>query len=134
GLVHEQAGAYAFAHALIRQTILEELSPPRRQLLHLQAAEAIERVYAGDLTPHVAVLAEQYQLAGAMADLEKPIAYLVRAGEAAQATFAYVEAEAYLQTALDQLVAAGADAKCRADHLTRLARLRFTIGFHRYPE
>ena len=59
-LLREEAGGYSFTHALIQQTVLEELSLPRRQRLHLEVAEAIERVHAGNLASQVAALANHY--------------------------------------------------------------------------
>jgi len=134
GLLQEHAGIYDFAHALIRQTLLEELSLPRRQLLHLRAAEAIEQVAAGNLAPHLAALADHYRLAGAAADGETAIDYLLRAGEAAQGAFAYEEAASSWQAALERLTAQGAAPKRRADLLLRLGQLLVAAGFHRYRD
>src|SRR5262249_50764078 len=83
---------YAFTHALVRQTLYKELSLPRKQRLHLKAAQAIESVHQGNLEPHVAALANHYRMAGAAADAEKTIEYSIRAGRAAYAVFAYEEA------------------------------------------
>ncbi|MDP2949319.1 MAG: AAA family ATPase, partial [Chloroflexota bacterium] len=61
---------FAFAHELIRQTLVGGLSLPRRQRLHLRVAEAIERAYSRTLEEHAADLAHHLYQAGAAADPE----------------------------------------------------------------
>ena len=63
-----RAPSYAFTHALVRQTLYEEMTMPRKQKLHLRAAQAIEAVHGRNLDPQVAALAIHYRTAGAAAD------------------------------------------------------------------
>jgi predicted ATPase len=53
-------GRLRFGHALIRDTLYDELTGPRRLRLHQRAGEALEAVYAADLEPHLAELARHF--------------------------------------------------------------------------
>jgi len=90
-----------FAHELIRQTLLSDISTPRRQRLHLRVAEAMERLYAEALEQHAADLAYHFYQAGG--DAEKIIEYAVLAAERATAQTAYEEAVEQYQRALQAL-------------------------------
>src|SRR6266851_3827870 len=100
GVIREARDGYYFTHALIRQTLYDDLSLHRQQWLHLRAAEAIERVHAGDLDRHLASLAGHYQAAGVVADARKTLDALRRAGDAAWAVCAWEEAAAHWQAGL----------------------------------
>jgi tetratricopeptide (TPR) repeat protein len=106
------AAVYAFSHALVRQTLEEDLSLPRRQRLHRQAAEAIERVHARDLDRYLGPLAAHYRLAGGAADPGRAIVYARRAAGAAAAVFAWEEAVGHLQAALERSETGDAAARC----------------------
>jgi tetratricopeptide (TPR) repeat protein len=90
----EQAGslAYAFTHALIRQTIYQGLSAPRRAVLHMQAGEALERLYGDGTEEHVAELAHHFTRALPAGDRERAVMYASRAGERAMSLYAWEEA------------------------------------------
>jgi hypothetical protein len=95
---------YSFSHSLVRQTLYEELNLPRRQRLHLRAAEAIEAVHGQYPTSeHIAALATHYRNAGAVADSEKAVSYSVKAAEAATEVFAWEEAVAHYEGVLQAL-------------------------------
>jgi hypothetical protein len=109
-LVIETAGAgpnYRFTHALVRDTLYEELSGARRGALHGRVAEAIETVHAGRLDDHLPALA--HHLARALtpsADPSRAVTYSRRAGDRALTQLAHDEAVTYYRQALDQLDAA----------------------------
>ena len=86
---------YEFSHALVRQTLLDALSAPRRQRLHLALANAMEAAcdeggrYTADIARHL------YD-AGPLAEPGRTRRFLFEAGRAAFAAAAADEAlEAY---------------------------------------
>jgi predicted ATPase len=128
GVIREVGGGYHFTHALIRQTITSELSLPRRQRLHLRAAEAIEQTYADNLGPHLAALAYHFALAARGAG-DMAVDYASRAGERAAALLAYDEAAGHYERALQALEARGlADAGRHCDLLLALGDVRRRAG------
>jgi predicted ATPase/class 3 adenylate cyclase len=94
---------FTFAHELIRQTLLSDVSAPRRRRLHLRVAEAMERVYARAPDEHAADLAHHLHQAGTAADPQKTVRYLTLAGERALAAVAYGEGARLYQMALQAL-------------------------------
>ncbi|MDP9237593.1 MAG: AAA family ATPase, partial [Chloroflexota bacterium] len=99
----ELAGTYDFTHALIRQTLYDELSTPRRVLLHRQIGEALERLYANSIDAHLPELAHHFYQAAPGGDVQKAMAYATRAGERAMSQLAYEEAANQYQLALQAL-------------------------------
>ncbi len=91
---------YRFVHELIRQTLAETLSLPRRQRLHIRIAEGIQKVYAGRLQAQASQLAHHLYQAGAAADPEITTRYLVMAANQARAGSAHEEALEYVDRAL----------------------------------
>jgi class 3 adenylate cyclase len=91
--VARTAGRYAFAHALIRETLYEELSATRRIRLHRQIGEALEALYGANPEPHLAELAYHFfEAAQGGGDVDRAIAYAVRAGDRAAGMMAHEEA------------------------------------------
>jgi tetratricopeptide (TPR) repeat protein len=89
------------AHELIRQTLLSDLSTPRRQRFHLRVAEAMEQLYAGTLESHASDLAHHFYQGGG--DSKKVIEYAAMAAERATAQTAYEEAVEQYQRAVQAL-------------------------------
>ena len=91
---------YRFVHELVRQTLAETLSLPRRQRLHARVAEAIERVYAANLEAQASPLAHHLYQAGTAVDPQKTSAYLELAAEKARSGAAHEEALTHIENAL----------------------------------
>ncbi len=82
GLLTEQGhGDYAFAHALVRQTIYRGLSSARRARLHRRVGEALEAVV--DRDANVEALAYHFAEAAADGQADKAADYALAAGRRA---------------------------------------------------
>ncbi len=96
-------GRYAFAHALVRSTLYEELSTNRRVRMHWQVGEAIEARHAADLDPHLDSLAHHLTEGALAGDPAKAIAFGQRAAAKAAGDLAFEAAAAHLERALGAL-------------------------------
>jgi class 3 adenylate cyclase/tetratricopeptide (TPR) repeat protein len=119
-------GNLAFSHELIRQSLLADLSTLKRERLHLQAANAIERRYADDLEEHAADLTHHLSRAGRLADRPRLVRYLTIAGERAADAAAFDDAVAHFEQALSLLERGNRDT--RAELLERLAMALRSVG------
>jgi tRNA A-37 threonylcarbamoyl transferase component Bud32/tetratricopeptide (TPR) repeat protein len=105
---------YMFAHELVRQTLADRLSLPRRQRLHLRVATAMESLYAASREKHATALAHHFYHAGAEADPDRTMEYLAMATRQAFAAAAYEDALTLIDNALSL---------CEGDHSVRTADL-----------
>ena len=92
-----------FAHALIRETLYDGLTTPRRVQLHRRAGEALEALYVQDPERHLAELAHHFFEAAPGGDVDKALAYAQRAGDRAVTLIAYEEAARLYELALQGL-------------------------------
>jgi class 3 adenylate cyclase len=103
-------GYYRFSHALIRETLHEDVPTARRVALHRRIGEVLEELYAAKLEPHVAELAYHFfEAARGGGDVEKAIAYAQRAGMRATTLLAYEDAASHYERALAALEAKDPD-------------------------
>ena len=115
---------YEFSHALVQHTLLDALSNPRRQRLHLQIAEAMAALF-GDADRRVADIARHYDGAGSAADIFTVRHFLTLAGERALATSAADEAYDFFDRAL--ALDANLDDNERADLLQARGRASWAL-------
>ncbi len=101
--VPRAADRYSFSHALIRETLYEELSTTRRVRLHRQIGEVLEGLYAANPEPHLAELAYHFSEGAQGGDVDKAIDYARRAAERATSLTAYEDAAGHYERALQAL-------------------------------
>ncbi len=92
---------FQFTHALIQQTLAEELTTTRRVRLHARIGEALEELYGEHVEEQAAELAHHFAEAESLAGPEKLVHYSSLAGELALSAFAYEEAESHFHRALE---------------------------------
>jgi DNA-binding CsgD family transcriptional regulator/tetratricopeptide (TPR) repeat protein len=127
--------SYAFRHALVQEAIYDDLLPVERGPLHAAYARALsDRI---DRRAGSATAAELGQLAYhwyAAHDLGAALLSCVRAGQAAEATYALAEALQHYERALELWVqvpqAAAQSPLDRVTVLQRAAQAAFLIGEH----
>ncbi|HWJ39602.1 MAG TPA: AAA family ATPase, partial [Candidatus Limnocylindrales bacterium] len=116
---------YRFTHPLIRESLYKGSTEAERMRLHRVIGEALEQMHAANLTPHLAALAHHFREA---CIVEKAIDYSIRAGEAAYAVYAYAEALAQWEAALEVAERHGVEPARRADLLFRLGDELLSTG------
>lgn len=92
---------FGFAHALIANSLLRDLSASRRGSLHRKIAEAYEQL--GWVDTHLGELAQHWQAARGADAAMKACTYALRAGDLALAALAPGDALRWYHTALDGL-------------------------------
>jgi DNA-binding SARP family transcriptional activator len=103
GLVLEDdraAGRYRFAHALVRETIYEDISRARRARLHARVVDALVAVRGPEPAPPAEMAYHCWQAAPVIG-AGRALPYLLRAGEQAVAQLAYEAAEQQFERALE---------------------------------
>ncbi len=129
GLLDELGGApvrYRFAHALVQQTLLDEIPTARRLRFHRSHAETIERLRAAHLDRYRAALARHWYEAGT--EPARALAASVAAADRALSQFADREALQWLTQAADLFDDADASATTRIDVMTMTGEALRRIG------
>lgn len=93
-------GRYQFTHALIQETLAEELSLTRRVQLHARIAESLEALYGRDAGQHADELAHHFGEAQSLLGPDRLVRYSLIAGEAALSAYAYEQAMTHFERVL----------------------------------
>jgi class 3 adenylate cyclase/tetratricopeptide (TPR) repeat protein len=125
----EVHGRLSFSHALVRQTLYEELGTLRRVKLHWQIGEAIERRHADAIDEHLSALAYHFGEGAASGDPLRSVDWSLRAGAQAAALVAHEEALAHYRHALATLDQADLpDPERRYEALMGVGRAAIMLG------
>ena len=94
--------AYRFTHELVRRSVLDRLSAPRRAELHLRIAEALAGPLGGQADrARLAALAHHFTEAAPLGDSGRAVTYNILAAESAADALCFDEAASRLQPALE---------------------------------
>jgi DNA-binding SARP family transcriptional activator len=96
-------GAFRFSHALVRDTLLADLSPMRQQRTHARVADAIEHRPRRDPARHAVELAHHLVAAASVVGQATACAAAERAAVAAEGRLAFEEAANWWSAARDLL-------------------------------
>ncbi len=123
--VNTNVDLYSFTHALVRESLYDELSTSRRVRLHKRVGLALERKPESSL----AALAHHFCEAAATGEVHRAAEYGLRAGQEALASLAHDDAVGHFARSLEVLDAASADDTItRGDLLVGLAEARNAAG------
>jgi len=121
--------SYRFTHALIRQTLYEEILAPWRIRLHQHVGRALEEVDEKRLEERAAELAEHFSYSSDPDDLTRAVSYGEMAAQRAASVYAYGEEVRLLEQALKvQEVLDPEDKAKRCDLLIRLSEALLCSG------
>lgn len=117
------SGRFSFRHALIQETIHDDLSVAVRIRLHGDVRDALEQLSVADPERYVAELAH-HALAAAPAGDERFVAHGVRAARSAMQRMAFEESVRLYERTIDALVHARPDERRRCELLLALAEAK----------
>jgi tetratricopeptide (TPR) repeat protein len=120
---------YRFSHALIKETLYDEISPAHRPRHHARVGDVLERLHLSGAETNVSLLAHHYARAARSGRAAQAVAWAMRAAETAESLLAYEEAAGFYQMALDALRHdESADEKLRCRLLVAAARATSKSG------
>lgn len=126
---HSTAGRYAFSHALVRQTLYDELGLSQRVIAHRDTAEVLERLYGDQSPEHLSELAFHLFESAVSGDPLRSVEVSVRAAELAHRQFGYDESVRHYERALEALAFAGdADPLLQCELILNQAEARWDAG------
>jgi tetratricopeptide (TPR) repeat protein len=96
-------GRHRFAHALVRDTLYEEIPATERVRLHRRVCGVLEQLYATDFDPHLDELAYHAFEAATGGAADRAVGYAFYAGNRAMRLLAYEDAAGHFERALQAM-------------------------------
>jgi len=115
-----QPGRYQFSHALIRETLYEELPAARRLQLHRLVGERLAALHGEPSLTHLARLADHFMRSAPLGTAARAMACALEAAERADSLLAYEEAA--------RLYTLGLDLQARYGEADEAERCRLLLG------
>ncbi len=128
GLLTYSGGRFMFGHPLIRHISHASVIGPRRQRLHRQIADRLEKRYSDAIDEHIPEIARHLIAAGPEADAERTMEFARKAGERSLSLFAWEDAAMYYE---GSLAAAERWGRCSPRDY---AELRYMAGYSHYRD
>ncbi len=122
-LLASEGTRFQFVHPLIRHVVYNEMSGPRRERLHLRAAEVLQELRFDAVDEHVGEITHHLLNSGKLAAVEDVVEFARMAGQRALDVFAWGEAARFYDAAAG--AAAGSSRFSRQD----CAELHYKAGF-----
>jgi class 3 adenylate cyclase len=123
-----EVGRYGFTHAVIRETLYDDIATSRRLGLHRTIGAALEHFHAESIESHLPELAYHYLEAAHAGDVDKAVDYAARAGRRSVDLSAYEEAAGHYERALQVLDVRPGNGHQRYDLLMALGDAQWRAG------
>jgi class 3 adenylate cyclase len=129
GDVPETLDRYRFSHALVRETLYEELNTPRRVRMHGRVGAVLEELQRGAEGPHLAEISHHCFQAVQAGGVDRAVEAATRAGDWAAGRMAHEEAALHYERAVQALeLGEKPDPDRLAALVVRLAELQRDAG------
>lgn len=99
----DKLGHFQFTHALITETLYDELPMSRRVATHREAAQILEELHADNIEPFLGQIARHYHHAARSGEFDKAIEMAIAAARYAERIVAYEDAVSYYGLALEMI-------------------------------
>jgi DNA-binding winged helix-turn-helix (wHTH) protein/tetratricopeptide (TPR) repeat protein len=126
----EKPGTFVFAHALVSEVLYQGMTTLRRAQLHRGVGLALEAREGGDPLLRAAGLAHHFSQAAALGDGARALRYELEAGDLNFERFAYDDAAAHYERALELARGGATDARGVFEVLVSLSRAGNRSGRH----